>query len=150
MSDPAQDLEVLPPEASAEDADSLMQRIDSLADWLIDFAKKTETTPTIRVKIFGEVVAWAKVKRILDPQGLEGNRLKEFHNELESRKGNGASKRAGKKHAASGAEIRKLIRSLPTTRGHADASADSRGAEREGFGDAGADGGGGADLRRDG
>lgn len=152
--DPQQEPEVLSPE-DGEPEISLMDRIDGLAAFLGDFAKREETTPAIRVKIFGELVAWQKVKAVLDPKGLEGNRLKEFHNELKSGQGSGTGSRriplraAGPRKQASdtsGAEIRKLIRSLPSPAQPGNHRGGSEDPERAGQRDRGADGVGGADV----
>lgn len=153
MSEPAE-VEVFPPDPEQQSDEDLLTRIDGLADFLANFAKSESATPAIKVKIFGELVAWSKVKRALQPGVLEGNRLKEFHDELETRKGKGStgttSRTGPGRRQRDGAEIRKLIRSLPPVGRNGDAGADQDGSEREGVGGDSDGAGGVSDVDRDG
>ena len=122
MSEPEKLIEIQADELTVDNTVPMLDKIDALANFLMEFAKTEGATPAIKVKIFGEAVAWAKVKKILDPQGMEGNRLKEFGDELKDRKREGSAGSAKRVSAAAarksetaavGADIRKLIRSLP-------------------------------------
>lgn len=107
---------------AAEKSDMLAVRIDDLAEVLMTDAmaqENREQDPNLRLKIFGALVTWIKVKNQLKDDDNTPNELEKYENAI-AKSGNTVTNSAGRTRAApsaddEGSAITALIRNLPAS-----------------------------------
>ena len=120
----------------------LIARMDGVADALLALIGKEETSDAQKGRLFTTVQSWMKLRQTLAPKD-EGDKLKDMSNAIKSSSSRGkrdTGRAAPSRTTEDGRAIAAIIKRLPKPGNARAADGDSKGAERESLGGAGAGG----------